>query len=149
VQTGIGAAAESSILIRRQGRREEICWTWCELLERPPVTLTDIPPPTGHTYFSRTTLPDPSSPSQRKDSETGSIFIFIFFIFWLLETGFLCIALADLDPRTHSVDQAGLKLRNLPASASQVLRLKVCTTTFRQQGPFLFKTPQQSTPHLC
>jgi hypothetical protein len=30
---------------------------------------------------------------------------------------------------THSVDQAGLKLRNSPASASQVLRLKVCATT--------------------
>jgi hypothetical protein len=29
-------------------------------------------------------------------------------------------------PGTHSVDQAGLKLRNLPASASQVLGLKVC-----------------------
>jgi hypothetical protein len=32
-------------------------------------------------------------------------------------------------PETHSVDQAGLKLRNLPASASRVLRLKVCATT--------------------
>jgi hypothetical protein len=32
-------------------------------------------------------------------------------------------------PGTHSVDQAGLKLRNSPASASQVLGLKVCTTT--------------------
>jgi hypothetical protein len=32
-------------------------------------------------------------------------------------------------PRTHSVDQAGLELRNLPASASQVLGLKGCTTT--------------------
>jgi hypothetical protein len=32
-------------------------------------------------------------------------------------------------PGTHSVDQAGLELRNLPASASQVLGLKVCTTT--------------------
>jgi hypothetical protein len=32
-------------------------------------------------------------------------------------------------PRTHFVDQAGLKLRNLPASASQVLRLKACATT--------------------
>jgi hypothetical protein len=32
-------------------------------------------------------------------------------------------------PGTHFVDQAGLKLRNLPASASQVLGLKVCTTT--------------------
>jgi hypothetical protein len=30
---------------------------------------------------------------------------------------------------THSVDQAGLKLRNLPASASQELGLKACATT--------------------
>jgi len=34
-------------------------------------------------------------------------------------------------PGTHSVDQAGLKLRNLPAPASQVLGLKVCATTFQ------------------
>jgi hypothetical protein len=32
-------------------------------------------------------------------------------------------------PGTHSVDQAGLELRNLPASAFQVLGLKVHTTT--------------------
>jgi hypothetical protein len=32
-------------------------------------------------------------------------------------------------PGTHFVDQAGLKLRNLPASASQVLVLKGCATT--------------------
>jgi hypothetical protein len=32
-------------------------------------------------------------------------------------------------PGTHSVDQAGLKLRNLPASAFQVLGLKACATT--------------------
>jgi hypothetical protein len=32
-------------------------------------------------------------------------------------------------PGTHSVDQAGLKLRNSPASASRVLGLKACTTT--------------------
>jgi hypothetical protein len=34
-------------------------------------------------------------------------------------------------PGTHFADQAGLELRNLPASASQVLGLKVCTTTAR------------------
>ena len=35
-------------------------------------------------------------------------------------------------PGTHSVDQAGgLELRNPPASASQVLGLKVCATTAR------------------
>ena len=32
-------------------------------------------------------------------------------------------------PGTHSVDQAGSELRNLPASASQVLGLKACATT--------------------
>jgi hypothetical protein len=34
-------------------------------------------------------------------------------------------------PGTHSVDQAGLELRNPPASASQVLGLKACATTAR------------------
>jgi hypothetical protein len=34
-------------------------------------------------------------------------------------------------PRTHFVDQADLELRNPPASASQVLGLKACTTTAR------------------
>ena len=32
-------------------------------------------------------------------------------------------------PGTHSVDQAGLELRNPPACASQMLGLKVCATT--------------------
>ena len=32
-------------------------------------------------------------------------------------------------PGTHYVDQAALELRDLPASASEVLGLKVCTTT--------------------
>jgi hypothetical protein len=34
-------------------------------------------------------------------------------------------------PGTHSVDQAGLELRNPPASASQVLGSKVCAITAR------------------
>jgi hypothetical protein len=32
-------------------------------------------------------------------------------------------------PGTHFVDQAGLEIRNLPASASQMLGLKACATT--------------------
>jgi hypothetical protein len=32
-------------------------------------------------------------------------------------------------PETHSVDQAGLELRDPPASASEVLGLKVCAIT--------------------
>jgi hypothetical protein len=39
-------------------------------------------------------------------------------------------------PGTHSVDQAGLELRNLPASASQVLGLQTCATTAQ---PYLSK----------
>jgi hypothetical protein len=38
-------------------------------------------------------------------------------------------------PGTHFVDQAGLKLRKPPASASRDLGLKVCATTVR---PFIF-----------
>jgi hypothetical protein len=34
-------------------------------------------------------------------------------------------------PGTHSIDQAGLELRNPPASASRVLGLKACPTTPR------------------
>jgi hypothetical protein len=40
-------------------------------------------------------------------------------------------------PGTHYVDQAGLKLRNPPASASQVLELKACTTTAWLEHTFL------------
>jgi hypothetical protein len=42
------------------------------------------------------------------------------------KTGFLYISLAVLE---LTLNQAGLELRNLPASASQVLGLKACTTT--------------------
>ena len=56
--------------------------------------------------------------------------LLLFFCFVLFfETGFLCVALVSVCPGTLSVDQAGLELRNLPASASQVLGLKVCATT--------------------
>ena len=51
-------------------------------------------------------------------------------------TGLFCFVFRDRVslyspgcPETHSVDQAGLKCRNLPASASQVLGLKACATT--------------------
>jgi hypothetical protein len=65
------------------------------------------------------------------------LFIYFYFLFvvgwlvgwlvdWFFETGFLC---SPGCPGTHFVDQVGLKLRNLPASASQVLELKACATT--------------------
>jgi hypothetical protein len=76
-----------------------------------------------------------------KTSTAYSLFILTFFQFiylfiywlvgWFFETG-LC---SPVCPGTHSVDQADLELRNLPASASQVLGLKACATT---PGLFIF-----------
>jgi hypothetical protein len=57
----------------------------------------------------------------------SDILNFSFFFFWRGRVS-LC---SPGCPGTHSVDQAGLELRNLPASASQVLGLKVCATTAR------------------
>jgi hypothetical protein len=48
--------------------------------------------------------------------------------FFSPETGFLCVAFSC--PGTHSVDQAGLELRNPPSNpAFKVLGLKVFATT--------------------
>jgi hypothetical protein len=44
-------------------------------------------------------------------------------------------------PGTHFVDQAGLELRHLPASASRVLGLKVCAT---MHGDHFFFFKQQT-----
>jgi hypothetical protein len=61
-------------------------------------------------------------------------FVFVF-VFW--DRVSLC---SPGWPGTHSVDQAGLKLRNLPASASKVLGLKACNTTVWQYFQFLSGT---------
>jgi hypothetical protein len=53
-----------------------------------------------------------------------SFFVFVF-VFVFRDRVSLCIPGC---PGTHSVDQAGLDLRNPPASASQVLGLKACAT---------------------
>jgi hypothetical protein len=42
-------------------------------------------------------------------------------------------------PGTHAVDQAGLELRNPPASASQVLGLKACATAVQLYQGFYIK----------
>jgi hypothetical protein len=57
--------------------------------------------------------------------------LFLFFFWFVCFFVFLDrVSLCSLGcPGTHSVDQAGLELRNPPASASQVLGLKACATT--------------------
>jgi hypothetical protein len=54
------------------------------------------------------------------------IFIIIFIFLVFRDRVSLC---SPGCPGTHSVDQAGLELRNTPASASQVLGLKACAAT--------------------
>jgi hypothetical protein len=49
------------------------------------------------------------------------------FFFWLVFPDRVSLYSCGC-PGTYSVDQAGLELRNLPASASQVLGLKAYTT---------------------
>ena len=68
------------------------------------------------------------------------LFLFFVFLFFLFPFFFFLLFFLDRVslyspgcPGTHSVDQAVLKLRNLPASASQVLELKACTTTLPPQ----------------
>jgi hypothetical protein len=67
-------------------------------------------------------------------------FFVVFFWFWGFwgVVLFVCLFVCFQDrvslfspgcPGTHFVDQAGLELRNPPASASQVLGLKACATT--------------------
>jgi hypothetical protein len=51
---------------------------------------------------------------------------FVLFYFVFSDRVSLC---SPAFPGTHSEDQAGLELRNLPASASQLLGLKMCATT--------------------
>jgi hypothetical protein len=57
------------------------------------------------------------------------LFWFGLFFFVFQDRVSLCIPGC---PGTHSVGQAGLELRNLPASASQVLGLKACAITAGQ-----------------
>jgi hypothetical protein len=55
-----------------------------------------------------------------------SLSLLVFFFLVSLDRVSLC---SPGCPGTHSVDQAGLELRNLPASASRVMGLKACATT--------------------
>jgi hypothetical protein len=56
-----------------------------------------------------------------------AIFLFVCFVLFLFFWYWVSLCSPGC-PETHFVDQAGLELRNPPASASQVLRLKACAT---------------------
>ena len=58
------------------------------------------------------------------------LFLFVWFLVFLVFRDRVSLCSPGC-PGTHFVDQAGLELRNLPASASQVLGLKASATTAR------------------
>jgi hypothetical protein len=89
------------------------------------VECLQVPLPTEPAY--RDTLKDQSI------LESGNCFNFFFFFFGFSRQGFSVCSPGC--PGTQLVDQAGLELRNPPASASRVLGLKVCATT---PGHFFF-----------
>jgi hypothetical protein len=65
------------------------------------------------------------------------LFVCLFLVFGFCVCVCVCVCLFQIRvslyspgcPGTYSVDQAGLELRNLPASASRVLGLQACVTT--------------------
>jgi hypothetical protein len=71
-------------------------------------------------------------------------YLFIY-LFWFPRQGFpVCLGC----PGTYSVDQAGLELRNPPASASRVLGLKACATTARPVPSYIDLIIYSSIPLL-
>jgi hypothetical protein len=75
------------------------------------------------------------------------LFCFVLFCFVLLFFRDRVSLYSPGCPGTHFVNQAGLKLRNPPASASQVLGSKVCATTAQQSQRF-YKTVSWRLPWL-
>jgi hypothetical protein len=65
--------------------------------------------------------------SLTRKCEFGPFFLFFFFFFLVFGDRVSLYSPGCLG--THFVDQAGLELRDPPASASRVLGLKACATT--------------------
>jgi hypothetical protein len=74
-----------------------------------------------------------------------SFYFFIFFLFFFFYFQDRVSLYSPGCPGTHFVAQAGLKLRNLPASASQVLGLKAWATTTQLKLLFLNILPESSS----
>jgi hypothetical protein len=70
---------------------------------------------------------------------------FLFFFFFLVFRDRVSLCSPGC-PGTHFVDQAGLELRNPPASASRVLGLKACATTARLTPHFQMQHLDKKNP---
>jgi hypothetical protein len=80
--------------------------------------------------YIKASLGRPHSQEQLDNTKLTLWFVFLFFFYFFFLVFRDRVSLYSPGcPGTHFVDQAGLELRNPPASASRVLGLKVCTTT--------------------
>jgi hypothetical protein len=68
------------------------------------------------------------------------------FLFFSWDRVSLC---SPVCPGTHSVDQAGLELRTLPASASWVLGLKACATTAQLKSIYFEQHSEALSCQFC
>jgi hypothetical protein len=87
-------------------------------------------------------------PDQFRDRKPAAflfvcLFVFVFLFFVFRDRVSLC---SPGYPGTHSVDQASLELRNLPASASQVLGLKASATMPGMGARSLSRSPHPRAP---
>jgi hypothetical protein len=71
--------------------------------------------------------------NNKLEASLGYKNLFLYFIFCVCVLRDRVSLCSPGCPGTHSVDQAGLKHRNPPASASQMLGLKACATTAQLQ----------------
>ena len=110
------------------------CWEQIEgpLEEQPVLLATEPSLQLLKHYFQISCIKNVCSKVNRRIQEKGgsvqqnlNIFFFSFFLVFRDKVS-LC---SPSCPGTHAVDQAGLELRNLPASASQMLGSKACATT--------------------
>jgi hypothetical protein len=92
-----------------------------------------------HAQFFTGVLGPKLYPPSHHSSPSNSVLFFGFgwLVGWFLVFRHRVSLCSPGCPGTHSVDQAGLELSNLLASASQVLGLKAFTTTAGQEAGFL------------
>jgi hypothetical protein len=81
------------------------------------------------------------------DSSQYTVFVVVVFVCFLFPFRDRVSLCSPGSPGTHFVDQAGLELRNPPASASQVLGLTVSATTARLQYTINPKKAMSKSDH--
>jgi hypothetical protein len=122
-----------------QGRQKDVVWHfWLNMSESQKQLLVWTPDSPCNLLLSPSPNPLPLTQYSIPTALMFLGFCFVLFCFVLFcfvrDRVSLCIPGC---PGTHSVDQAGLELRNPPASASWVLGLKACATTARLALMFL------------